>query len=585
MDSRSFYGKRELRTRLPPEDKSDDSCLSDSEDDDVVPYHHTQARVSSSSSEDEDEDAVDEPSASRKRAVRWKKTGCQEQREVPPWESALPEADTVRAPIEYFKDFFDDNFMDHIVEQSNVFATQKNPNKGLALSRDELDQFLGTVTFMSICRLPRSRLYWAAESRVPTVADTMSRDRWEAIKANLHFNNNDDMPPPNDPHKDRLFKVRPVIDFLLPKFQGIPKTQALCVDEQMVPFKGRSSLKQYIPSKPHKWGYKVFLLCDPQGMVHSFEIYTGRIDAVPGEPDIGASGNIVLKLSQNIQPGLNHLLFCDNWFTSLKLFSSLSKKDVHCLGTVRANRLQGCPLPSDASLKKKGRGSFEEFETVVDATKLIALKWYDNRAVTTLSTFAGAEPVTSVGRWERSKKMTVQVECPSAVSIYNKFMGGVDQLDALIAYYRIHVRSKKFYLKIFFHFVDMVVVVAWLLYRRDCDAVGVPTKQQMDLLKFKFYIATCLLKENKDTATKKRGRPSSSVESQLECKKKRGPMKPVPVASVRTDSTGHWPTVETTRQRCKRPGCKGQTVFKCTKCDVHLCLNKNANCFVDFHQP
>ncbi|KAL3215649.1 hypothetical protein MRX96_033919 [Rhipicephalus microplus] len=73
MDSRLFYGKRGLRTHLPPEDKSDDSCLSDSEDDDVVPYHHTQARVSSSSSEDEDKDAVDEPSASRKRAVRWKK--------------------------------------------------------------------------------------------------------------------------------------------------------------------------------------------------------------------------------------------------------------------------------------------------------------------------------------------------------------------------------------------------------------------------------------------------------------------------------------------------------------------------------
>lgn len=416
---------------------------------------------------------------------------------------AVPEADTVRAPIEYFKEFFDDNFMDHIIEQSNVFATQKNPNRGLALSRDELDQFLGTVTSMSICRLPRSRLYWAAESRIPTVADTMSRDQWEAIKGNLHFNNNDDMTPPNDPHKDRLFKVRPIIDFLLPKFQGIPKTQALCVDKQMIPFKGRSSLKQYIPSKRSKWGYKVFLLCDPESMVHSFEIYTGRIDAVPGEPDIGASGNIVLKLLQMIQPGLNHLLFCDNWFTSLKLFSSLSKNDVHCLGTVRANQLQGCPLPSVASLKKKGRGSFEEFETVVDATKLIALKWYGNRAVTTLSTFAGAEPITSVGRWEHSKKMTLQVDCPSAVSIYNKFMGSVDQLDALTAYYRIHIRSKKFYLKIFFHFIDMVVVVAWLLYRRDSVALGVPTKQRIDVLKFKFYIATCLLKQDKDTNEKK----------------------------------------------------------------------------------
>ncbi|KAL3213306.1 hypothetical protein MRX96_051731 [Rhipicephalus microplus] len=173
----------------------------------------------------------------------------------------------------------------------------------------------------------------------------------------------------------------------------------------MVPFKGRSSLKQYIPSKPQKWGYKVFLLCDAQGMVHSFEIYTGRIDAVPGEPDIGASGNIVLKLSQNIQPGLNHLLFCDNWFTSLKLSSSLSKKK---MSTVLAQsvlidcKVVLCLLMQASS--KKGRGSFEEFETVVDATKIIALKWYDNRAVTTLSMFAGAEPVTSVGRWERSKK-------------------------------------------------------------------------------------------------------------------------------------------------------------------------------------
>lgn len=147
-------------------------------------------------------------------------------------------------------------------------------------------------------------------------------------------------------------------------------------------------------------------------------------------------------------------------------FQSVST--VHCLGTARANHLQGCLLPTDASLKKKGRGSFEEFERVIDASKIIALKWYDNRAVTTLSTFAGAQPVTSADRCERTQKKTVQVDCPSAVSIYNKSMGGVDQLDALIAFYRIHTRSSKSYLKIFLHFVDMAVVVSWLLYRRDC---------------------------------------------------------------------------------------------------------------------
>lgn len=44
----------------------------------------------------------------------------------------------------------------------------------------------------------------------------------------------------------------------------------------------------------------------------------------------------------------------------------------------------------------------------------------------------------------------------------------------------------------------MVVVISWLLYIRDCDSLDVAAKQRMDLLKFKFYIATCALKQGKD---------------------------------------------------------------------------------------
>ena len=38
----------------------------------------------------------------------------------------------------------------------------------------------------------------------------------------------------------------------------------------MVPFKGASSLKQYIPKKPHKWGYKLFIWADNEGLVYDF---------------------------------------------------------------------------------------------------------------------------------------------------------------------------------------------------------------------------------------------------------------------------------------------------------------------------
>ena len=45
-----------------------------------------------------------------------------------------------------------------------------------------------------------------------------------------------------------------MIEHLYQEFKKIPMQQELCFDEQLVPFKGKSQLKQYIPSKPHKWG-------------------------------------------------------------------------------------------------------------------------------------------------------------------------------------------------------------------------------------------------------------------------------------------------------------------------------------------
>ena len=65
-------------------------------------------------------------------------------------------------------------------------------------------------------------------------------------------------------------------------------------------------------------------------------------------------------------------------------------------------------------------------------------------------------------------KPEIQVICPSVIMTYNNFMGGMDLLDSLLALYRIPVRSKKWYLRIIFHFLDKALVSAWLIYRADC---------------------------------------------------------------------------------------------------------------------
>ena len=75
----------------------------------------------------------------------------------------------------------------------------------------------------------------------------------------------------------------------------------LRVNEQIVPFKGKSSLKQYLPTKTPIGGYKIFVLCDTKAIVCNFEIYSGRINPVAGYEDLGASLNLVIQLAQVIQ--------------------------------------------------------------------------------------------------------------------------------------------------------------------------------------------------------------------------------------------------------------------------------------------
>ncbi|KAJ8351852.1 hypothetical protein SKAU_G00233280 [Synaphobranchus kaupii] len=210
----------------------------------------------------------------------------------------------------------------------------------------------------------------------------MALNRWEAIKKSLHFNNNEDRQEEN---ADPLHKIRPLVTHLTSKLKMIPMGEKLAVDELM----------------------------------------TGRVVQPPELPDVGASGNVVLRLAQPIPKQQNYKLFLDNWFTGVPLILTLAQQGIHCTGTVRGNRLPGV-LMSDVELKRTGHGSFEQKIAVVGETILHVVKWYDNRSVTLLSDYIGASPVTEVERWDQ--KVITKVPCPAVVKEYNKNMGGVDLL-------------------------------------------------------------------------------------------------------------------------------------------------------------
>ena len=70
------------------------------------------------------------------------------------------------------------------------------------------------------------------------------------------------------------------------------------------------------------------------------------------------------------------------------------------------------------------------------------LKWNDNSVVSLLSNALGEFPLVKVQRWSKKEKKFIQTERPHAIKVYNKVMGGVDQLDSGVATYRTKIKAK-----------------------------------------------------------------------------------------------------------------------------------------------
>lgn len=72
--------------------------------------------------------------------------------------------------------------------------------------------------------------------------------------------------------------------------------------------------------------------------------------------------------------------------------------------------------------------------------EIATVAWRDNTTVSLVSTFVGEQPKTSVKRFDRQQRKTIQIDCPK----YNKHMGGVDLLDSFIGHYKNTLRRVVF---------------------------------------------------------------------------------------------------------------------------------------------
>ena len=82
----------------------------------------------------------------------------------------------------------------------------------------------------------------------------------------------------------------------------------------------------------------------------------------------------------------------------------------------------------------------------------------------------------------------MKLSCPAVNREYNMYMGGVDLCDEMNVSYEVDQRSKvRFYLRVFFHFLDISVVNSKIVYDKIQSTV---TMSSMD---FQFSLAHSMI--------------------------------------------------------------------------------------------
>ena len=183
-----------------------------------------------------------------------------------------------------------------------------------------------------------------------------------------------------------------MIDHLNKKFSEVLSNDGKqSTDGHMVKFKGRSGMKQYIKSKPVKWGFRFWFRCSSKtGYLYQKDIYLGKKQ----NAEFNLGEEIVLQLIKDLV-GSFSIVYFDNFFNSPILIKKLFDKNIYTIGTATQNRKQ---LPKILEDKKMKRGDGE----LLYSKNMMAYKWMDNQSVLLVSTaLEGMDDVSSVQRREK----------------------------------------------------------------------------------------------------------------------------------------------------------------------------------------
>lgn len=335
-----------------------------------------------------------------------------------------------------------------ILRMTNLFGVQMYKDNWDNVDCSELRAYFGLLLLAGVFRSygEETSELWDDGTGRAIFRATMSRDRFQKITRCLRFDNRADR---NERRaRDKLAPIRTVYDKWNRNLRRLYNPgEHITVDEQLVPFRGRCPFKQYIPSKPARYGIKIWAACDSDNAyIWNTDVYTGR--APNTRPEVNQGKRVVLQLTENLQ---GRLVVTDNFFTSHELAVELLRRGMTLLGTVRKNKTF---VPLKLLDMKKKPPTYSEF--LFDNQNKISMVSYvpkKNRFVLLLSSAHMSRNVSADSHQK-----------PIMIMDYNKYKGGVDQADHMIGTYTCKRKINRWPAALFGYILDASSLNAFIIH-------------------------------------------------------------------------------------------------------------------------
>ncbi|KAJ8966737.1 hypothetical protein NQ314_003334 [Rhamnusium bicolor] len=351
---------------------------------------------------------------------------------------------------EIWEYFINKDMINLIVEFTNQYIQSivhkfERPRDATTTDALEIRALLGLLYLAGLYHANRMNVeeFWKTDgSGIEIFRLTMSLQRFRFLLRCLRFDDKNSREERRA--TDKLAAIRTFFDSFVNNCQnGYNHSEYVTVDEMLPGFRGRCSFRQYIPSKPNKYGIKIYALAD------AYMYYTSRMEVYVGKQPAGpfnlstSTKDLVLRLTDNIRTTGRNLTI-DNWFTSIPLVEELMTKPnkMTVIGTIKKNKAE---LPLE----------FTKPEVRPECTSMFGF-----RPTCTLVSYIPKKKknvllVSSLHKSDEIDDKTGEKRKPSIVTEYNQTKCGVDVVDKLCASYNCSRNTRRWPMVIFYTLLNI----------------------------------------------------------------------------------------------------------------------------------